>query len=156
MTWEPEDAEIRRNALRLYQDSAAAQEAVDSMRSGPLPEAAQKQIDDLEWQYATDIHKLRDDHRAAVDAIRRQHQPAEMAELKAKADAAAQAYEEAPGPALMTSWNDEPIICAATGLPIWEDEETVRDDETDEIFIRAATGLPPRPVVDDEEIEEAA
>ncbi len=156
MTWTPEDAEIRRNALRLFKESeAASAAAADSVMFGTLPEDAQAKINELEDKYALDQHKLRDELRMAIDAIRRQYEPADMAALKAKADAAAQAYEEAPGPAIMTTWDDEPVICAASGLPIWEDEETIRDDETDEIFIRAALGLGPRPVVE-EDLEEAA
>lgn len=155
MTWTPDDAEIRRNALRLFKEAEAAQSAASAVTVGTLPEDAQAKINELEDKYALDAHKLRDDLRTAIDAIRRQYEPADMAELKAKADAAAQAYEEAPGPAILTTWDDEPVICGKTGLPIWEDEETVRDDETDETFIRAALGLAPRPVVDDE-LEEAA
>lgn len=155
MSWEPEDAEIRRNALRLFKEAEAAQSAASAVTVGTLPEDAQAKINELEDKYANDAHKLRDDLRTAIDAIRRQYEPADMAALKAKADAALQAYEEAPGPDIMKSWNDEPVICAKTGLPIWEDEEIVRDDDTDEIFIRAACDLPPRPVIE-EDLEEAA
>ena len=155
MTWEPADAEIRRNALRLFREAEAAGAAAEAMTVGTLPDEAQAKINELEDKYAEDAHKLRDDLRTAIDAIRRQYEPADMAALKAKADAALQAYEEAPGPDLMKTWEDEPVICGKTGLPIWEDEETVRDDETDEIFIRAACDLPPRPVVE-EDLEEAA
>lgn len=155
MTWTPEDAEIRRNALRLYRESEAAELAVESVEVGSLPEEARRQYSELEDKYAAALSQLRQDHRDAVDAVRRQYEPPELADLKAKAEAAAQAYEDAPGPALMTDWSDQPIICAASGLPIWEDEQIVRDDESDEVYIRAALGLPPRPI-EDEEVEEAA
>lgn len=82
-------------------------------------------------------------------------------ELAAKAWAAWAAYEEAEGPAIMQiGLEDIPAVCAVSGVPVWVGDEVLHDSHTDEVVLRAAIGLPPRPDSDDEseddDVEEAA
>lgn len=43
---------------------------------------------------------------------------------------------------IMTDDDYEPVICAASGLAIFEDDEVLRDDDSGEVYLRAALGLP--------------
>lgn len=41
--------------------------------------------------------------------------------------------------------------CAKSGLVLFDEDEVIIEHETGEVFLRAALGLPPRPVDDDED-----
>lgn len=158
MTWQPDDAEIRRNALALFQ---AWQQAVKQYEdSGEddepgLPDEAQAKIqkaNQVYWEKQGELRKALDAEREAIEA---QYRPSGPSALRRQMESARVAYEEAPGDSLLTNWQDEPILCAKSGLPILESDEYVEDEETGEHFLRAALGLPPRPVEADD-VEEAA
>ena len=83
-------------------------------------------------------------------------------EATVAANAAYNAYAESiEAPEMLTTYNNEPIRCAKTGVILFESDEYIRDYETDEHWLRSALGLPARPpeeVEEDEDdnIEEAA
>lgn len=64
---------------------------------------------------------------------------------------------------LKEDYNGDAVVCAASGVPVWEGDEIVEDPLTDEVFLRAAVGLPPRAITEgtaeegeDEDAESAA
>lgn len=66
--------------------------------------------------------------------------------LDGAADAAHQAYEDHPTPALIERFEDSQIVrCGITGVPLFETDEILEDCHTGEMFLRSALGLPPRP-----------
>lgn len=144
MTYVPEDIEVRRNALALHKAMREAEKALPS-RWEP------NETRDAELQALDDEYERK---KAEVFA-RYSVSP----EAEAAAAAARAAYTEAPGGTIYETYNGDAVICALSGAPIWEDDEIVEDHETNETFLRAAVGLPPRPAVaeeDEEELEEAA
>ncbi len=113
------------------------------------PEAS-AELREADRVYGEKAKAARDEYEAKVEEIETKYR--RPTPLLTAAQAAKAAYDAAPGPGLLTSaYDDEAVICAKTGLPIWEEEETVRDDDTDEIFIRAACDLPPRPAIEEDE-----
>lgn len=63
-----------------------------------------------------------------------------------KAAFEAEAYCDGIGKTLLTDYEEALTRCAASGVPLWEDDEVIDDGETREVFLRAALGLPPRPI----------
>ena len=61
------------------------------------------------------------------------------------AEAAQDAYEAFDAPGIAEDANGGALRCAMCGAPIFEGDETVEDWKTDEVFLRVAIGLPPRP-----------
>lgn len=150
-----EDAETRREALRLYliyQEADKAHEAAGGAYPD-VPEEASRRIREISNTYHDTANQLREKYEADVDAVEAQYRaPSPLREVR---DAASAAYEASPGPGLLTDYDDDPVLCAKTGLPIWATDEIVEDPETGETFLRAALGLPAR-AIDADEIEEAA
>lgn len=78
--------------------------------------------------------------------------------LSAKHDETQKAYEEYDCPALLTDYNEDPVRCALSGLILFEDDEVIKDDHTNEHVLRCLV-LPPREVAvddtaDDDELGE--
>lgn len=59
--------------------------------------------------------------------------------------------DEIPGSDLAVTIDDDglPLLCAASGIVILDDDETVVDETTGEVFLRAALGIGARPVADE-------
>lgn len=155
--WTPEDAEIRRNALALHKAWREAEKAYEeSGEDGAedLSPEARMELRAADTDYYEKSAALREEHQARTDEIMKKYaKPASP--LKAAMDQAGLAYEQAEGPALREDDDGNAVICAKSGLPIWDNELTLSDEFGDEIVIRAATGLPPR-YVDEDDVEEAA
>lgn len=98
-------------------------------------------------EYAATIRATEARHRAELSAARVpfEERLAEIAARHPEDDIAAldAAYGDE---ARMMDDDWDPMTCAATGLPILEGDEIVTDEETGEVFLRAALGLPPREV----------
>ncbi len=74
---------------------------------------------------------------------------ADAAALTVAAKAAAREAKaccDSAGNSLMVDYEEALIRCAACGVPLWEDDEVLLDTEANEVFLRAALGLPPRAV----------
>lgn len=158
MTWTPEDAEIRRNALALFKAWKEAEKNFEDSGEEDepsLPDEARDRISKANEAYWQKHAELRKAHDAELSAIEAEFRPAGPSVLRAVRDRAEEAYNNAPGDAILTDWKDEPIFCAKSGVVLFETDEYIEDTETGEHFLRAALGLPARPV-EDEEVEEAA
>lgn len=154
MTWEPEDAEIRRNALALHKAMRAAEDAYGkSDETDRLPPEGEAELRAVDADYYARSGALRDEHRAKYDAVMAKYAPPGTT-LKSIWEGAERAYMDAPGDALAENDDGDAVICAKSGLPIFETDEVVEDPDTGEVFLRAALGLPPRK--DQDELEEAA
>lgn len=156
--WNPEDAETRRNALALHKAWREAEKAYEeSGEDEPeLPEAGRAEIDLVWAEFRLKMKELTDIRDARIAEIHGKYLPNAPSKLRAAMEAAEQAYMDAPGDGLLENgWKGEAVICAKSGLPIYDTDEIVEDNETGEYFLRAALGLPPRPV-EEEEVEEAA
>lgn len=138
----------REEALRLYEANRDAQAALEAAENGENKE--------IEAQFEPRFEALHAKYNADREALRAEQAEAlGIADLQAKADAAEKAWIASPlniETAEDDDYNEIVVRCAKTGVVILEDDETVRDEGTGEVFLRAALGLPPRPV----EQEEAA
>ena len=138
------DLEIRWNAYRLLQAARAAtaaeEEAEESYVEPPeLLEKRQALIDEYEERRKATA----DWHEESMRALEKAGS-SRVRDLVAASRAADKAYNDAEGPALMEDWEGNPMLCAKSKIPLWEDDETARDDETGEVWLRSALGLPPR------------
>jgi hypothetical protein len=152
----------REEALRLWEAKKAAEKAY----SDALDAACEAKPDIVDkyagLESALDEQEF-DDHDTADAAYDALHEKRDaefgVSSLAAALKAAEEAFE-AGEHELIASWQDggiAPARCAKTNVPLLWSDETVSDDQTDEIWLRSAIGLPPRPVkVEEEEIEEAA
>lgn len=154
MTWTPEDAEIRRNALALHKAMRAAEQAYgDSDETDSLPPDGEAELRAVDADYYARSGALRDEHRAKYDAVMAKYaRPGTT--LKSIWEGAERAYMDAPGEALREDDDGNAVICAKSGFPIFETDRIVEDPDSGEIFLRAATDLPPPREEDD--LEEAA
>lgn len=156
MTWQPEDAEIRRNALALHKAWREAEKAFEDSdeHNDDFPDEFHAEMRAASADYYRKSDELRAEHRAQVDAIEKKYAKA-PSPLRAAVNQAESAYEQAEGPALREDDDGNAVICAKSGLPIWDTDDVLSDEYSEEFVIREAVGLPPRPV-EEEEIEEAA
>lgn len=91
-------------------------------------------------------------------------QRAELIRLHEAIEVATTAYndyaESIDAPEMVTNYQDVAVRCAKSGAYIFDGDEYVRDQDTDEYFLRSAIGLEPRPMVsdngDEDDIGEAA
>ena len=74
----------------------------------------------------------------------------EVARLADAKNAARMALAEHPLTPLM-DYEGNVVRCVASDIPVMVDDEYVSDEETGEIWLRAAIGLGPRGEVDEEE-----
>lgn len=77
----------------------------------------------------------------------------EIVDNRAQRDEAARLWQEfcRANAGLYLQVDDDAVLrCAKSGIPIAHGDETVTDDETGEIWLRSALGLPPRPEVVEE------
>jgi hypothetical protein len=103
---------------------------------------------------------LWDAYLAAESALENAPDGTDLEALDAARDAADQAYNDLPSPALACSYYAHPdkYRCSVCGIPVWDEDEFLEDSETGEIVLRAAIGLPPRPEQTEEtdELDEEA
>lgn len=91
---------------------------------------------------------LLEDYMAALEAS--ENDP-ENVELEKAAEAAHLAYMNSEGPDFeFDEETDEPLICSATGLPVWEGEDVLVRLATGECYLAAVLGFQP---LDIEELE---
>ena len=92
---------------------------------------------------------LLEDYMAALEAS--ENDP-ENVELEKAAEAAHLAYMNSEGPDFeFDEETDEPLICSATGLPVWEGEDHLYRPYTGQVFLSSVFGLEPLDV--EEELE---
>ena len=158
MTYQPEDAEIRRNALALHRAWRAAEKVWDDSDEPvrpELPDDAKAEENAVMKDYYVKSDALSLEMRTAIDAIEAKYCGAFSTPIRAAMEAAETAFNEAPGESLVDDDDGNAVVCAVSSLPIFVSDEYVRDDETNEYFLRAAVGIKPRPEIKDE-IEDAA
>ena len=86
------------------------------------------------WMAAVDFENTLDD--GATDA--------DVEKAKAATKAAEDAFEEVEAPVLMEDYDGNHMCCSACDAPLWDDDETVVDQVTDQVYLRVAIGLQPR------------
>ena len=155
------DPAHRLRAAELYLASIQAETAYDDYVSAidqqELPEDAMQRINDIEHKCLEQVHALRKACNDEVAAIREAAQPgtgAEEERLKAAWTAARDAYDQFDCAEVELDGDGNPILCALTFVPIFEDDEVLRDNETGEVFLRSAVGVQPRAIVEEAEGEE--
>lgn len=95
--------------------------------------------------------------KATEDAITARHEShPDLAAIKAERD---EVTAEIDAVGLEVSWNEdgEYLVCALTGLPILQGDEVLVDNETGEMFLRAALPVPPReqePLLPEDPVDE--
>jgi hypothetical protein len=153
----------REETLRLYEADRAAAAALGAAEEGENAEIEarfQPRFDELLNRHSAERQALRKKHHEEVRAIESEKAAAlGIAELQALADAASEAWQNCPLNIQTTTeddYNEIPLKCAKSGVVILDDDETVVDEGTGEVFLRAAVGLPPRPQEAEEGQEEAA
>lgn len=149
--------EAREEVGALFQASVDATNAYEDAWSGEHDEIDlkyRKLESEADAAYEAKIAPFRHEHHARCQEIERQkNAEIGLTDLAAKRDAATDAYN-AHDLTVETNWQDEMLVCALSGLPILEGDETLKDPETNDLVLRCLV-LPPRPV-EEEETEEAA
>ena len=155
------DATYRLRAAELAVECVAAEEAYENYRDGidrqELSEDVNQRIDDLEYQCLEKVHALRKACNEEIAAIREAAQPgtgAEEERLRVASVAAREAYEQFECPEIELDGDGAPGLCALTAVPIFEDDEVLRDNETGEVLLRSVVGVQPRAIVEEAEGEE--
>ena len=153
----------REEALRLWEAKNAAEDAYTQAYDAACeakPDIVSKYG---ELEAALDEQDF-DDEDASADAhdalFAKREAELGLTDLAASLEAAEDALQACKHE-IMAAWRDGGYVavrCAKTGVPILWSDEMVNDDETGEVWLRSALGLPPRPVKveEEEEIEEAA
>ena len=142
------DLAERQEAARLYRAMVAAENEADERMPSELdatPEQAAA-LRAVRSEFAAKSIEIDAWNASQTRRILCQDDP-EIAAMNAQAEAAHRAYSDHPGDAILTDDNGEPRVCGASGAPLYESDEVVEDNETDEIWLRAALMLPPRPDV---------
>lgn len=97
--------------------------------------------------------ELRRAYEALNDALYEQEHDGEEAFnlAKARENEAEEAYD-ACGVELLLDPHGNAVRCAVSGAPVLTSDEAVTDTMTDEVFLRIAIGLPPRPSEPEEQM----
>ena len=153
----------REEALALYEASRAAHAALDEASDHPNAEVEAKfapRYVALENKQIAERRAMHNRHMAEDAALDAEKSVAlGIGDLQAKATAAQKAWEDYPLDIEITEdddGNEVALRCAKSGVVILNDDETVEDEHTNEVFLRVALGLPARPQEDDDKKEEAA
>lgn len=143
----------REKAAALWEAMQAANLALQNAEEGidqdkAIDDKFEKLEDEMRVRHIKERTELNAQRQAAYG----------IGELQAKASAAERAYSDPSVPAVLTNWNDEEIIrCAKSNKPVLEDDEIIKDEVADQVFLRSELGLPPRPEEKDEDdLEDAA
>jgi hypothetical protein len=129
------DAVQRREALALWQAFQDAADAADAACDGGI-EAIDAKYKPL-YEEAQQAFLNR---KAEIDAQRRAE--LEGRPLQIAADAAEKAWHDHPTPEFERDHDEAPILCALSGLPIFEDDAVLKDTETGEVVLKACLGVP--------------
>ena len=143
------DYEKRIEAKRLYDASVVAREAYENaVADAPIPDEVHRKISGMWQDHHMSVRRQRDEVQEAADAlIDSAYNGGEIGALSAALRDAAGAYEDYDSPAIMTDEDDDPVICALSGAPVFDDDEIIEDPSTGEIVLRCLV-LPPRSEVD--------
>lgn len=85
-------------------------------------------------------------HRDEMEGMRAPFE-AEMAAISAPFDERLAAVEDDANDIEWDYDTCEPVVCALTGLPLFEDDPRFINEETGEVVLAAALGLPDQPEV---------
>jgi hypothetical protein len=126
------DAAKRHEAKRLFDAHNAAQAALEDAQEPEESEAVQAQIEEERLAFQKRIKEIREAARAEAGK-------GDLAALEAAAEAAEKAWDEFDCFELKTN-NGEVVCCALSGLPLWEDEAVLTDDNTGEAVLKELLG----------------
>lgn len=139
----PPDIDLRRKALDAWIKMTKAEADLDDGNDEWSATAEQQEkLAELYKDYQRNREAVEDAYVSAKAEIL--DPKGAKKELRRIAAAARAAYESIECADISVDLDDNPEICAATGAPILEDDETVSDDRTGQVFLRSAVGLPPR------------
>lgn len=152
----------REEAARLWQAEQDAEAALDAAREAKYEGAIAEKFNNLEEELGerqqNERNALEERLEQECDALEDQkHTELDISGLADKAKAAKKARYDYPEQ-ISTVWEDNnyvPERCAKSGVTLLNSDEIIADEQTGETWLRAALGLPPRPIEEDEQ-EEAA
>lgn len=155
------DNDLREKAADLYLRLEKARAAFRSVEYQDDPPELREALNALDRDYQHKIGALQKERREKSTDLRKAHSAG--ADLELAVEEAEAQFEALQTGEPLSLWDDDTdetsiIRCKVTGVPIFETDEYVSDDETGEHWLRSALGLPPRPeeTEDEDEEEEAA
>lgn len=152
-----QDLDFRNKARDLYKAWYAAGERRDNYEPVPDSPELQAKLHALSAERHAAVAKISDAYDEAVEKAKLECGDPEMKHLSAAAEAAEAAYDAHTDRQMLIGWDEaEPDVCAKSGAPLFDDDETVEDSETREIFLRSELDLPPRVVESDEDLADVA
>ncbi len=160
MTYVPEDLAAREAAAATLAEIADLKEKRRSMREqcdvSNLPDEVRAKVEEIEAAQAVEMEEAARRSRLAIRDVFLAHGliTPEYVEVEEALERAAGAYNELEGPSLLTGEGGIPLRCKISGVPVWSTDEILEDFETNEVVLRAAIGLPPRPVDEDADGDE--
>lgn len=124
--------------------------AADIEKGKTLMAAREMACEPVEVDKCEAFRKLREKHEAERNELEDLFD-AKLAAAEAPHREALDAWLEYDyGAPVRTDDDFEPIICAASGLPVFEDDQVIEDADTGEFYLRAALGLPPLETPDED------
>ena len=147
------DAAERENAARLFEAMCAAEDAAAAMRWNRPPEV-EAALRELRNTYNAKLDELREWFIAEEGRL----VPDQTHPLEAAAAAASDAYDAAPGGAILNDVDGVAVRCALSGVPIYDTDQTV---DINSKLVLASLVLSPEQIAeltaeDEDELEEAA
>lgn len=153
----------RLEAARLFTAMIAAEQVLRDAqfeKLGPTTTPEQdEQIADIHTEYNRRVNEISDWFDAEIKKIKG---PDPLAVIRQERDAASDAYDKAPGDAILEDDSGDPVLCALSGAPIYETDEIIEVGKSTvlaSLFIPAGVLEMLRGETDEdeaEEIEEAA
>lgn len=117
------DVAERENAARLFEAMCAAEEAAHQARyAGPaMSPETEAALRELRKTY----NAKRDEIHSWFEAEQKRIAPEQQCPHEAAAEAAAAAYDAAPGEPIVDDGDEKALRCALSGVPIYETDTTV-------------------------------
>lgn len=137
------DKELRWKSMHACAAYSEAADAYDNYCPEDGDKSLCERIDAIERAKRTAIDAIYVDAERQIDAIKDASPAwAEDRRLQSVRDAAETVCSEI-GRDILWNVEGDPVLCALSGVPIWEDEEVLTDEATGEVIIRSLV-LPPR------------
>lgn len=133
------DGEKRREAMRLFEVMRAAEKACSEAETaaGDALDAKYKPI----YQQARAEAEAAHNKRVAEINAQRNAEAADSPQLQ-QLEAATKAWQDFPCEDFNRDDDDEPVLCALSGLPIFDGDCVMEDPTTGEKVLKACLGVP--------------
>lgn len=160
MTYIPDDLAVREAAAtaltKIADLKAQRQGSRQEFDLSDLPDEMAEKIGQIQAEEAAALKELGQVFRLRIRDVCKAHGlvTQELIDLDDAIERAEAAYDAMEGGALLVGDGGVPVRCKISGVPVWTTDEALEDYDTGEVVLRAAIGLPPRPIDEDADGDE--